>query len=40
MTAAMLAMVLNLGAYSCEIVRAGIEATPRGPDAKPASASP
>jgi polar amino acid transport system permease protein len=22
--------VLNLGAYSCEIVRAGIEATPRG----------
>ncbi len=29
-TAAILAMVLNLGAYGCEIVRAGIEATPRG----------
>jgi polar amino acid transport system permease protein len=28
--ASVLAMVLNLGAYSCEIVRAGIEATPRG----------
>lgn len=29
-TASVLAMVLNLGGYSCEIVRAGIEATPRG----------
>lgn len=28
--AALLAMVLNLGAYSTEIVRAGIEAVPRG----------
>jgi polar amino acid transport system permease protein len=28
--AATLAMVVNLGAYGCEIVRAGIEATPRG----------
>lgn len=28
--AAFLAMVLNLGAYATEIVRAGIEATPRG----------
>jgi polar amino acid transport system permease protein len=28
--ASMLAMVLNLGGYSCEIVRAGIESTPRG----------
>ena len=30
MTAATLAMVINLGAYSCEIVRAGLQATPRG----------
>jgi polar amino acid transport system permease protein len=30
MEAAVLAMVINLGAYSAEIVRAGIEATPRG----------
>ncbi|GJE58064.1 amino acid ABC transporter permease [Methylobacterium trifolii] len=29
-TAANLAMVINLGAYSCEIVRAGIQATPAG----------
>lgn len=29
-TAAGLAMTLNLGAYSCEIFRAGIQATPRG----------
>ena len=29
-TASILAMVLNLGAYGCEILRAGIEATPRG----------
>lgn len=29
-TAAILAMVLNLGAYSTEIIRAGIQATPRG----------
>ncbi|MCO5160597.1 MAG: amino acid ABC transporter permease [Mesorhizobium sp.] len=28
--AANLAMVVNLGAYSCEIIRAGIQATPRG----------
>lgn len=28
--AANLAMVVNLGAYSCEIVRAGIQATPKG----------
>ncbi|MBT9382951.1 amino acid ABC transporter permease [Pseudooceanicola sp. CBS1P-1] len=28
--AAMLAMVINLGAYSAEIIRAGIEATPKG----------
>lgn len=30
MPAAILAMVLNLGAYSCEIIRAGIQATLRG----------
>jgi len=30
MQAAILAMVVNLGAYSTEIIRAGIEATPRG----------
>lgn len=30
MTAATLAMVINLGAYSCEIVRAGLQATPKG----------
>lgn len=29
-TAANLAMTINLGAYACEIVRAGIQATPRG----------
>ena len=29
-TASIAAMVLNLGGYSCEIIRAGIEATPRG----------
>jgi polar amino acid transport system permease protein len=28
--ASIFAMVLNLGAYACEIIRAGIEATPRG----------
>ncbi|CAN5409804.1 amino acid ABC transporter permease [soil metagenome] len=28
--AASLAMILNLGAYSCEIIRAGIKATPKG----------
>ncbi|QRM35670.1 amino acid ABC transporter permease [Microvirga sp. VF16] len=28
--AANLAMVINLGAYSCEIIRAGIQSTPRG----------
>lgn len=28
--AASLAMIVNLGAYSCEIIRAGINATPRG----------
>jgi polar amino acid transport system permease protein len=28
--AASLAMVINLGAYSCEIIRAGIQATPKG----------
>jgi len=28
--ASVIAMVLNLGAYACEIIRAGIEATPRG----------
>ncbi|WP_105373687.1 amino acid ABC transporter permease [Neorhizobium huautlense] len=28
--AANLAMIINLGAYSCEIIRAGIEATPKG----------
>jgi polar amino acid transport system permease protein len=28
--AALLAMTVNLGAYACEIVRAGIEAIPRG----------
>ena len=28
--ASILAMVINLGAYSVEIIRAGIEATPRG----------
>jgi polar amino acid transport system permease protein len=30
LAAANLAMIVNLGAYSCEIVRAGIQATPRG----------
>lgn len=30
MQAAILAMVINLGAYGCEIIRAGIEATPKG----------
>ena len=30
MQGAMLAMTINLGAYSCEIVRAGIQATTRG----------
>ncbi|MCF6121139.1 MAG: amino acid ABC transporter permease [Mesorhizobium sp.] len=30
LTAANLAMIVNLGAYSCEIIRAGIQATPRG----------
>ena len=30
LTAANLAMIVNLGAYSCEIVRAGIQATPKG----------
>lgn len=29
-TASILAMALNLGAYACEQIRAGIEATPRG----------
>jgi polar amino acid transport system permease protein len=29
-TASIIAMVINLGAYAAEIVRAGIEATPRG----------
>ncbi|ANN65477.1 amino acid ABC transporter permease [Bordetella bronchialis] len=28
--AAILALTVNLGAYACEIIRAGIEATPRG----------
>jgi len=28
--AATLTMIVNLGAYSCEIIRAGIQATPRG----------
>ena len=28
--ASLIALVLNLGAYACEIVRAGIEATPKG----------
>ena len=45
MTAANLAMIINLGAYSCEIIRAGIQATPRGqfkpssPQARPSSGS-
>ena len=30
MTAAYLAMIVNLGAYSCEIIRAGIQVTPKG----------
>lgn len=30
MEAANLAMIINLGAYSCEIIRAGIDATPKG----------
>lgn len=30
MQAANLAMIINLGAYGCEIIRAGIQATPRG----------
>jgi polar amino acid transport system permease protein len=29
-TASIIAMVMNLGAYSTEIIRAGIEATPKG----------
>ncbi|RWQ65415.1 amino acid ABC transporter permease [Mesorhizobium sp.] len=29
LSAANLAMIVNLGAYSCEIIRAGIQATPR-----------
>jgi polar amino acid transport system permease protein len=29
-TAAMIAMVINLGAYAAEIIRAGLEATPKG----------
>lgn len=29
-TAASLAMIVNLGAYACEIIRAGLQATPRG----------
>lgn len=29
-TVSVIAMVINLGAYSCEIIRAGIEATPKG----------
>ncbi|MES2631944.1 MAG: amino acid ABC transporter permease [Pseudomonadota bacterium] len=29
-TASIIAMVVNLGAYACEIIRAGVEATPRG----------
>jgi polar amino acid transport system permease protein len=29
-TAGIVALTLNLGAYACEIIRAGIEATPRG----------
>jgi polar amino acid transport system permease protein len=29
-TASVVSLTLNLGAYACEIVRAGIEATPRG----------
>ena len=29
-TSANIAMIINLGAYSCEIIRAGIQATPRG----------
>src|SRR3954466_4434806 len=29
-TASIIAMVINLGAYATEIIRAGIEATPRG----------
>lgn len=28
--ASLLALVINLGAYACEIVRAGVEATPKG----------
>lgn len=30
LTAANLAMIVNLGAYSCEIIRAGLNATPKG----------
>ncbi|NTJ41899.1 amino acid ABC transporter permease [Agrobacterium larrymoorei] len=30
LTAANIAMIINLGAYSCEIIRAGIQATPKG----------
>ncbi|UXN62061.1 amino acid ABC transporter permease [Phyllobacterium zundukense] len=30
LTAANIAMVINLGAYTCEIIRAGIQATPKG----------
>ena len=31
-TAALTAMVVNLGAYATEIIRAGIESIPEGPD--------
>ncbi|WYX23416.1 amino acid ABC transporter permease [Achromobacter xylosoxidans] len=37
MQAACLAMALNLGAYSAEIIRAGIDATPKGQDEAGAS---
>jgi polar amino acid transport system permease protein len=34
-TASVIAMVMNLGAYATEIIRAGIEATPRGRSKRP-----
>jgi polar amino acid transport system permease protein len=34
-TASVIAMVVNLGAYATEIIRAGLEATPRGRSRRP-----
>ena len=39
-TAALVAMVVNLGAYATEIIRAGIESIPQGPDRSRPRAQP